>query len=187
MKKLLILLLFCVLPFSACSSSSVGIIGGADGPTHIIVDENNGTAKAPVRMVRLNGELYYSSGNNSEIDARCGVMDGKIKGGAEESCIPTEDNTSNFDGEYSYQLCSGNTIELLMDGEWIVFDKIIADRDISGYTYCFCLKGTMPNAAKESELIAMTHDKELSFEQAAKSIYSSLIDDHIDIFFISMK
>ena len=41
MKKIVALLVLCAMCFAlfGCKSSSIGIIGGADGPTDIIVEE----------------------------------------------------------------------------------------------------------------------------------------------------
>ena len=40
MKKVVLLLLVSFLLLTACSRASVGIIGGADGPTSIIIGKN---------------------------------------------------------------------------------------------------------------------------------------------------
>ena len=95
MKKILsIALILCCLLLTACNSASIGIIGGADGPSKIFVGENNGTVKGqfgeqlekkPVRMFNVDGELYYDTGIESQITARCGTMDGEIKKAVKEN------------------------------------------------------------------------------------------------------
>ena len=90
MKRILItsLILSCLL-LSACNdSTSVGVIGGADGPTSIFVSSENGdTVKKPLRMIKVDGKLYYDSGKVSDMTPRCGTLDGEsfsAKGGLME-------------------------------------------------------------------------------------------------------
>lgn len=48
------------------------------------------------------------------------------------------------------------------------------------YKYRLGLKGTMPNAAGESHFVVLTNNKDISFEEVAKSIYSSNSNDWLD-------
>lgn len=85
MKRIItISLIMCCLLLTACDNASIGVIGGADGPTKIIVGENNGNVKGQfgeqlekkeIRMFNVDGDLYYDSGLISENTPRCGTMD----------------------------------------------------------------------------------------------------------------
>lgn len=192
MHKIAVLLFSVCVLFTGCSSSSIGIIGGADGPTQVYVSsdgaqENKENTGQGVRMVKVNGELYYDAGKESETEARCGVMDGQITAETELPKIPAEENTSNFGTEFGYQLGTEDTIEIPVDGKWYLFRKLSADRDISYYKYCVALKGTLPNAERQSSCIVLTNDRNLTFEKASKSIYSSSTADQLDLYFVSME
>lgn len=50
------------------------------------------------------------------------------------------------------------------------------------YDYCLELSGTMPNAARSTIMIVYTDDKDLTFEKASKSIYSSNSKDTLDAY-----
>ena len=47
------------------------------------------------------------------------------------------------------------------------------DPDGNEYKYKLELTGTIPNASKESKYIVLTNDNTLTFDEVAKSIYSS--------------
>lgn len=72
------------------------------------------------RIIKVNGKLYYDTGEVS-YEARCGVMDGKITSHVEIDQVPTENDQSNFDGDFSYQLSGDNTIDVLINGQWLTF------------------------------------------------------------------
>ena len=96
-KAALLLISVIVLALSACQSASIGIIGGSDGSTDIVVSDKDGYEKDSVRMVRINGALYYESGEDNDNSARCGNMDGSFKRTAGKFEVPQNDNESNFD------------------------------------------------------------------------------------------
>lgn len=187
MKKMILFLAAACLLLTGCGD--VGVIGGADDPTQIIVSEKNGAGSVAgagegVRMVKQNGELYYDTGRENDMDGRCGVMDGHFTVGESLPCIPMKDNTSNFDAEQGYQLGSEDTIEIPIDGKWMVFQKLEAERDVSGYQYCLSLSGVMPNAEGESQFVVLTSDVDLSFERVSKSLYSSSMKDRVDFYLV---
>ena len=126
MKRIISLsLIMCSLLLTACNDASIGVIGGADGPTAIFVGENNGTVKGqfgeqlekkPVRMFNVDGDLYYDSGLVSENTPRCGTMDGNLKKTVAENEIPLKAGEANFDVE-GYQHATSITKEVDIDGE----------------------------------------------------------------------
>ncbi len=75
-----------------------------------------------IPMVMVDGKLYYDTGKESSIDGRCAVMDGEISSSVDGSEIPTEDDQSNFGTGYGYQYGADDTIELLINEKWIVFE-----------------------------------------------------------------
>ena len=91
------------------------------------VPETPVTATTP--MVFVEGALYVSTGQVSDVDGRCGNMDGEIT--SQTACgtdAPTENDQSNFGTGYSYQFGDG-TVEVLIDNQWIVF-RPITDSDV---------------------------------------------------------
>ena len=177
MKRILItsLILSCLL-FSACNdSTSVGVIGGADGPTSIFVSSENGdTVKKPLRMIKVDGKLYYDSGKVSDMTPRCGTLDGELKQVGAEHEIPKNDNECNFEGAEGYQSATSITKEIPINGEWVIFKQFDdSELDMSIFKYCFYLKGKTPNAEKESEIVVLTEDINYDFEEHNKLFSSS--------------
>lgn len=83
------------------------------------IEENSN--KEVRRAVRIQGKVYYDTGKISTA-LRCGMMDGKITSNVEASQIPTQDNQSNFKGEYGFQYGLGDTIEIPINDEWHIFE-----------------------------------------------------------------
>lgn len=75
-----------------------------------------------IPMVMVDGKLYYDTGKESSIDGRCAMMDGEISSSVEGSETPAADNQSNFGTGYGYQYGADDTIELLINEKWIVFE-----------------------------------------------------------------
>ena len=59
-----------------------------------------------IPMVRIDGKLYYDTGRESIMDARCGTMDGEITSTVDGTEIPTEDNQSNFGSGFTRRIFS---------------------------------------------------------------------------------
>ena len=91
----------------------------------------NGTlpvTDAPM-MVMVDNTLYQSEGEVSTVEGRCGNMDGEITSQTgSDTDAPTENDQSNFGTGYGYQRM-GDTLEVLIDGQWIVF-RPITDSDV---------------------------------------------------------
>lgn len=75
-----------------------------------------------IPMVRVNGKLYYDTGRESTVSGRCGNMDGQITSEVDGSEIPTENNQSNFGTGFGYQYGEDDTIELSINGKWMIFE-----------------------------------------------------------------
>lgn len=76
-----------------------------------------------IPMVMIEGNLYLDTGKESDIDGRCGVMDGEITSTVEASEIPTQNNQSNFGKGYEYQHVDKNSIDIFMNEKWMRFEK----------------------------------------------------------------
>lgn len=174
---------------AGCSGNeTIGIIGGADGPTSIIVSEKINGEKLPVRLAKINGEIYYDTGRVSENTPRCGTLDGSLLNCVGEFETPQENNQSNFGPTHTtyfgYQAGFDKyTVEIPADG-WQIFRKI-TDPGFDGnkYKYCVRLKGILPNAESESEIIVFSNEKDLTFGEVVKSIFSSNSNDSIDMYY----
>ncbi len=136
MKKKLLSIFFVstMLLMSACGKQEVSINHETEEVTVESDDTMEGASEtevvesaipnARIPMVMVDGELYYDTGKESTIEARCGMMDGEITSSVDASEKPTENNQSNFGSGYGYQFVSEGTIEIQMeDGKWYVYEK----------------------------------------------------------------
>ncbi len=76
-----------------------------------------------IPMVRIQGKLYLDTGKESDLNPRCGVMDGKITSTVEPFEKPTQENQSNFGSGFEYQFVSDNSIDIYMNEKWIRFEN----------------------------------------------------------------
>ncbi len=167
---------------TACNATSIGVIGGADGPTAILVSGENQRVKGqfgeqyekrPIRMFNIDGELYFDSGLVSDATPRCGTLDGYFKKSASEGKIPKKNGEANFDVE-GYQHATSITKEVNIDGEWVIFKKYENQPDnLDDYKYCFYIKGHLNNAAIDSEIVVLTDNKDITFSQVYEPLLSS--------------
>lgn len=109
-------------------NADVGMQSTDDASTLPDTTQDRPVTDAPM-MVMVDNTLYQSTGEVSTVDGRCGVMDGEITSQtANGTDAPTENDQSNFGTGYSYQ-GMGDTLEVLIDGQWIVF-RPITDSDV---------------------------------------------------------
>ena len=113
------------------------------------------------RKVKIDGILYYDTGEKST-ELRCGMMDGKITSNVEPSEIPTENNQSNFEGEYNYQFWGDNTIQIFIDDEWCIFEAKNSQIENENVFYGKVVESRANNIVvepNEGEEIRRTSDK----------------------------
>ncbi len=181
MKRILIIsVVLCGLLLSACKSSSIGIIGGADGPTSIFVaSETENSVKKPIRMIKVDGKLYYDSGMVSDMVPRCGTLDGELKQVGNEYEIPKKNNQCNFAGAEGYQIVTSITREVQIDGKWVIF-KLFDDPkyDMDIFKYCFYLNGLWENSEHKAELVVLTQDINYDIQDYFDLSKSYVAPDH---------
>lgn len=122
------LVLASVLVLSACTEKPDALAEG---------DETAYQDKIP--MVMVDGTLYYDTNRESSFGVRCGVMDGEITSAVDSTEIPAENDQSNFGTGYGYQYGLEGSIELNIDGKWIVFEERSGDGSTvlyEGKRYC---------------------------------------------------
>ena len=103
MKKLLVLILLCVLCLTGCSK-----------------DGEEKWDRIP--MVMVDGILYLDTGHNNTEIRKCGTPDGEITSTVDGTEQPTKDNQSNFGSGYGYQYgMTEGTIEIYMNDAWRIF------------------------------------------------------------------
>lgn len=78
-------------------------------------------ATATRRAVCIDGVLYYDTGTVSDMEYRCGTPDGVITDTTDADALPTEDGQSNFGTGYGYQFAADGTVEVEIDGEYVIF------------------------------------------------------------------
>ena len=185
MKRILlpILLLCCLLLASCKNDATIGIIGGADGPTAILVSDGKDNnvrmtfgeqyEKTTIRMFNVDGELYYDSGLVSDMTPRCGTLDDNLKKGVGENEIPHKSGEANFEID-GYQNATSITKEVNIDGEWVIFRKYkYLPEDIDELKYCYYIKGHLNNAAIDSEIVVLTDSKDITFNDVYEPLLSS--------------
>lgn len=195
MKRIFLLTLtLCCLLLTACDNASIGIIGGADGPTKIIVGNETDKVKGqfgeqleknPIRMFNVDGDLYYDSGLASENTPRCGTMDGNLKKTVKENEIPLKSGEANFEIE-GYQNATSITKEVNIDGKWVIFKKYdLYDNKLDGLKYCYYIKGHMNNAAVDSEFVVLTDNVNVTFNDVISPMLSSVKPNDTNGYLIS--
>ena len=93
--------------------STYGADGGEDGVCAAASDNR--------RAVCIDGVLYYDTGAVSDTEYRCGTPDGVISATTDADALPTEDGQSNFGTGYGYQFAADGTVEVEIDGEYVIF------------------------------------------------------------------
>ena len=83
--------------------------------------ENGDDEEPNPQRIFVNGILYENTGRESDIDARCGTMDGAIESSVESWQEPTEERQSNFGTGYEFQYVTNEEIDVVIDGKWMVF------------------------------------------------------------------
>ena len=180
MKRIAFILTFILLLSGCNNSSSIGIIGGADGPTSIIVGETNKDIIESVKIINSDGVLYYDSGANPYFTPTCGTLDGNLKKTSDEYLIPQENDGANFDIDsdyFGYQSYTSIAKIVPINDEWRVFKKI--DPDDKLYKYVYKVKGRHPNAVKDSEYIIMADSMDVQFNDVTQYFFSSQLKDHL--------
>lgn len=188
MKKIICLLFvlsLCLL--CGCNNDTIGIIGGSDGPTSIFVSEKKeGYEISPVKIINIDGTLYYNSGLLSKVTGRCGTLDGNLTKGAEEYEIPKKDKETNFEigkEHFGYQNVTSITKEIPTENGWEIYKKVEDyGVDLLKYKYAYIIKGRHPNAVKDSKYLIFANTKDITFETITKYFFSSQLKDHqVDI------
>ena len=125
-----------LVSIAACACLAIGMAGfgskmfrcGSAAPAEAAMLEDRGLestygAAAPDtrRAVRIDGGLYYDTGAVSDMEYRCGTPDGVITDTTDADALPTEDGQSNFGTGYGYQFAADGTVEVEIDGEYVIF------------------------------------------------------------------
>ena len=76
-----------------------------------------------IPAVKVAGKVYYDTGRESDIRARCGVMDGRITGEVDRWKRPEKNGESNFGTGYEYQFADDNFLDLFINGKWFRFEQ----------------------------------------------------------------
>lgn len=134
-----------ILSVAACACLAIGVAGfgskmfrcGSSAPAETAMLEDRGlestyggesgedsvcaSASATRRAVCINGVLYYDTGTVSDAETRRAILDGVITDTTDEDALPTEDGQSNFGTGYGYQFAADGTVEVEIDGEYVIF------------------------------------------------------------------
>lgn len=188
MKRVLasIMVFSCLTLTVACSDAPKKEAERHSDSVEILQNKGDTTpneARKAIKMVNVDGKLYYETNAESKLDARCGVSDGNFEKKVTEFEIPQNDGESNFSESSSYQLgTEENTIEIPIGETWMIFKKIDSNRDVLKYKYCYTVNGTLPNAANDSTYLVLADVLGISFEDASYQLLGSDLNKMKDIY-----
>lgn len=131
-----------ILSVAACACLAIGMAGfgskmfrcGSAAPAETAMMEDRGlestyggedgvcaAATDTRRAVCIDGVLYYDTGTISDAETRRAILDGVISATTDADALPTEDGQSNFGTGYGYQFAADGTVEVEIDGEYVIF------------------------------------------------------------------
>lgn len=188
MKKILLLgAIFVCLCASGCRLSDLSAIGGADGPSGIIINDSNIPAaidKEPLRLIRIDGSLYYDTDLDFHSDGT--VTEGQLTKSASNFELPKGDGECNFSGSSGYRHSSeSNTIYVLIGDEWETFRRIDAAVNPDTYRYCLKAETKVPLTDKETEYLLLANDLNISASDIEKALAKDSSGNSKNIFIIS--
>ena len=135
----LALAIYLIFSLAACVSRATLKAGTAPAPTEVVDAEFSPDSpvvdaqfahvpesgeEAPLLLAMIDGQLYRATGQDSDVDGRCGMMDGRIDSIVERGEIPGQNGQSNFGAPYGYQYGSDGQIEVNLEDRWLVFTPV---------------------------------------------------------------
>lgn len=170
MKKIFVIsLLICSFILAGCGNTSTE----KANPAHIKFQFGEQYEKKTVRMINVDGVLYYDSGVLSDLTPRCGTLDGELKKTVKKNEIPKKPQEANFD-THGYQNATSITKEVNIDGEWVIFKKFNTyNYALDDLRYCYYIKGHLNNAATDSEIIVLSENEDVTFNDVYGPLLSS--------------
>lgn len=137
-------------------------------------NEGNGDESAykkySVKLARIDGEIYYETGEFSKMSPRCGTLDGLFEKVYTEYEVPKADGGANFEGEDYYgngwQKISKSTVEVPTTGGWSIFRKAEADvlKKPADYSCCMRFEKKADVTCEAEEYLVFTNNTDLTFE-----------------------
>lgn len=188
MKKFGFLMLAIVIAMSmvGCQARSIGIIGGQGR-----YNKQYKSEREPVKAVMLDGSIYFETGEDNDMQGRCGTLDGNFTKTVDKWELPKRDNEANFELRnknycgYQMGIIEG-TIEVPIGDDWEIFKKINEpEKDLTQYKYIFKVEGPTQYQHGDSEYVILANDLNISANDVAKSMFSSSSDDYIDIYILA--
>ena len=130
---------YLIFSLAACVSRAAPKAGGTPNPAEVV--DADYTPDSPVvdaqfahvpetgeeallLLVMIDGQLYRATGQDSDVDGRCGMMDGRIDSSVERGKIPGQNGQSNFGAPYGYQYGADGQIEVNLEDRWLVFTPV---------------------------------------------------------------
>lgn len=124
----------------------------------------------PIRVARIDGEIYYDTGEFSKMLPRCGTLDGLFENVYGEYEVPKQDGGANFEAEDNYsgagwQNTSKNTVEIPFSGGWAIFRKAESEikQEPAHYKYCMRLQGKTADSDAMQEYLVFTDNADMTF------------------------
>ena len=135
----LAMVIYLIFSLAACVSRAAPKTGSTPPPAEVVDAEFSPDSpvvdaqfahvpesgeEAPRLLVMIDGQLYCATGQDSDIDGRCGMMDGRIDSSVERGAIPGQNGQSNFGAPYGYQYGADGQIEVNLEDRWLVFTPV---------------------------------------------------------------
>lgn len=105
---------------------------------------------AVIPMVMVNDKYYYDTNQESTKTDRSLNMDGEITSSVKGTEKPAKNNQSNFGTGYAYQFGENDTIEIRIDGKWMIFENRSGDGSLIRYGDHWDNAGETPKEADDA-------------------------------------
>ncbi len=136
--------------------------------------ESSTQTTKPLRLIKIDGKLYYDINREDNTPGRCGTLDGYFEKGVDEYEIPKKDGEANFEAR-GYQSISAMSVEVPENGKWSIFRRLDLPESVENvnYKYAYRLKDKMPNSEVEQEILVLAEEKNPSFKEYMERLFSS--------------
>lgn len=84
-------------------------------------------------MIMVNGELYLDTGKQMNVEIDESAINGKVSSSIDQSEKPTEEGQTNFGSKGSKYAHFEDNIVVLINNEWVLFEKETADYTEEGH------------------------------------------------------
>lgn len=190
-KYFLVFSVISTMLFAACNGSKtgdgVGKTGQNSGTTHSDNNLKYASERETVRAVKIDGNIYYETDEDTDISKRDSNPSGSFTKGATGFELPWLNNESNFaDGVY-YSGLTSDSIRIPIGDDYEFFKKIAdnENNEITNYKYIMRVEGRTQYSNYEEEYIVLTNDINMTASDVADIYYNPDSAAQTNIYIVS--